>query len=89
MVEYERIKKKFTCECGKVHNALIDVYIAQENAIDSLSSILGTYNCKKPFIVADKNTFSACGEKVLLNIKENGLSNSLFIFEEEKVKPAE
>lgn len=56
-------KKQFTCECGKVHNALIDGYIAQENAIDSLSSILETYNCKKPFVVADKNTFFALEKK--------------------------
>lgn len=82
-------KKEFVCDCGKVHNALIENMIVENNAIDKLAKVLGQYGCKKPFVVADKNTFIAGGEKVLKNLHDNGLCYHSFIFDNDVLTPDE
>ena len=59
----ENFQKIFTCECGKIHNALIDEYIVEKNAISRLGDYIKKYNGKKAFILADKNTYVAGGKR--------------------------
>lgn len=82
-------KKEFVCDCGKVHNALIDNVIVKDNAIDELAQVLRQYGCKNPFIVADKFTFIAGGEKVLKNLNDNGIPYQLFVFDKDVLTPDE
>ena len=53
---------KVDCKCGKNHLCPIDHVIIEKNAISHLPNI--TENYENILLVADKNTFSVCGEKV-------------------------
>ena len=53
---------KKNCECGKLHICPIDHVIIEKNAISRLTEITDKYD--NILLVADKNTFVACGERV-------------------------
>ncbi|MBE6667504.1 MAG: sn-glycerol-1-phosphate dehydrogenase [Ruminococcaceae bacterium] len=50
------------CECGKSHKCPIDYVIISENAFDSIPEIIAEY--KRILLVADRNTYAACGDAV-------------------------
>ena len=51
------------CECGRPHLCPIDHVIIEKNAISRLPEITDKYH--NILLVADKNTYSVCGEKVI------------------------
>ena len=53
---------KETCECGKSHICPIDYVIISEDAFDSIPDIVDIY--ENILLVADKNTYGACGAAV-------------------------
>ena len=55
----------FDCACGRHHSAapLREVVIRQ-GAIADLPAVLGRLGVKRPYVVADHNTYAAAGEKV-------------------------
>lgn len=75
--------------CGKRHFGLLRDYIAEENAIRRLPSLLGKYGCQKPFLLCDPNTYRAAGKQVEDILKEAGISYSLHIMASEKPAPDE
>ena len=75
--------------CGKRHDGLLRDYIAEENAILRLPSLLEKYGCKKPFVLCDPNTYRAAGKQVEKVLKESGIAFSLHIMAEEKPAPDE
>ena len=50
------------CECGKSHRCPIDYVIISENAFDRIPETIERY--KNILLVADRNTYSVCGEPV-------------------------
>lgn len=50
------------CTCGKDHACPIDFVVIEKDALKKLPEVLGGY--KKVLLVADKNTWAACGENV-------------------------
>lgn len=81
---------KEDCACGKAHTAPIDKVIIEKGAVNKLPDIIKNYGKKKAFILADKNTYKAAGEKVAALFDENGISYKKFVFEDEgDVKPNE
>ncbi len=79
----------FKCGCGKTHSAHLKEAIIEKGAVEKLSQSLNKLAVTKPFIIADKNTFAAAGEKVIKNLKNNNFDYSLFIYEEERPEPDE
>lgn len=77
--------KSGICECGKEHSAAIDDVIIGSGVIAQLPEILRNYNVKKPFLLADRNTFAAAGEKVC-GVLEN---YSKYIFMDDSLEPDE
>lgn len=75
-----------TCECGKSHKCPIDYVIISENAFDSLPEITADY--KNILLVADKNTYKACGAPVTEKLGE-GLADTLIYDTEEVLVPNE
>ena len=75
--------------CGKKHFGLLRDYIAGENAIAALPSLLKKYGCKKPFVLCDPNTYRAAGKRVTEILNEAGVSFSLHIMTSEKPAPDE
>jgi len=53
---------KDICECGMAHKCPIDYVLIGENACDELPRITESYT--SILLVADKNTYKACGEAV-------------------------
>ena len=74
------------CECGKAHLCPIDHVIISENALESIPKITEEY--KNILLVADKNTFRACGAEVSARLGSK-LSDTLIYATEEVLVPDE
>lgn len=77
--------KSGICECGREHSAAVDDVIIGSGVIAQLPEFLKKYNAKKPFLLADRNTFAAAGEKVC-GVLEN---YSKYIFKDDSLEPDE
>ena len=88
-MNYMNIIDNEKCECGKIHSALIDECIVEKDAINKIPEFLKKYNCKKPFIVADSNTYKAAGEKVCYALNQNGIEYSKHILNSTGLEPNE
>ena len=74
------------CECGKSHVCPIDHVIISENAFDSIPSMIVDY--KSILLVADKNTYKACGAPVADKLGDR-LADTLIYNTEEVLVPNE
>lgn len=54
------------CKCGKDHDCPIDHVIIGENACGYVSGLIENY--KKILLVADENTYAACGKEVAFSL---------------------
>lgn len=54
------------CQCGKDHDCPIDHVVIGENACGYVSGLIENY--KKILLVADENTYAACGKEVALSL---------------------
>jgi glycerol-1-phosphate dehydrogenase [NAD(P)+] len=79
---------KEICNCGKEH-VFTSLVLSGEGVINALPRELEKRNLKKAFLLADKNTYKAAGEKVSALLKENGISVCEYIFQSEKLEPNE
>lgn len=77
------------CSCGKTHLSPIDEAIVGKGVIARLPELLARYNAKKPYILADENTFSAAGDRVCAVLQENGFSYSRYTFPAAPLEPDE
>ncbi len=75
-----QIQSKFLCSCGKIHSAIIDDIVIENDAISKLPEYVRRYTDGKAFIIADNNTFKAAGEKVVSVFDKNNIEYSKFIF---------
>ena len=84
-----QFQKKFTCTCGKVHDALLDDYIVGRGAIEKIASLVTRYGAKKPYLIADRNTYQAAGERVCKVLQAHGIAYSLYVFSQQVIHPNE
>ena len=63
------------CACGKEHIFTSKVFV-EKGAINKLPSIIKEMNFRSAFIIADKNTFSAAGEKVINVLEAAGINDN-------------
>ncbi|MBR0190185.1 MAG: sn-glycerol-1-phosphate dehydrogenase, partial [Clostridia bacterium] len=82
-------KKLQSCTCGKKHVFPLKEILSEKGAIDKLPDIVAKYGVKKPFIVADENTFKAAGKRVAETLKANCVPFGQFLFGAETVEPDE
>lgn len=81
---------EFVCACGKTHKAGLKEACVEKNAIAKLGDYVKKYNGTKAYILADKNTFAAAGEKVLAALKAADIAYTEFIFPgDERMEPDE
>ena len=76
------------CDCGKDHKFYSDVIIG-EGVINNIPQVLDKYNAKKVYVIADKNTYAAAGEKVVSIIEKSGVNVLSYIFNKDEVEPDE
>lgn len=77
------------CVCGKVHEAAIDEVVVGKGAVRRLPEIVNRYGAKKPFVLADQNTFAAAGETVCGILEEAGLAYAKYVFPDAHLEPNE
>lgn len=58
------MKTEFSCSCGKIHKTNVEEIIIEKGAIQKLDALLRRYQLKKPFLLADANTYAAAGKQV-------------------------
>ena len=77
------------CSCGKEHDIAIDDVVVGKGVIQRLPEFIAKYQAKKPFILADKNTFKAAGEAVTNILRDNGIPFSTYVFQNNELEPNE
>ena len=77
------------CVCGRKHPLAVDEIIMGSGVLLKLPEIVKKYGAKKAFVLSDKNTYKAAGEKVVSLLKENGIVFTSFSFEEDHLEPDE
>jgi len=69
------------CSCGKVHTCGLKVLRIGQGAVNALPEAMEALGVKKLFVVYDKNTFAAAGEKVEAALKGQAHVNFTFPME--------
>ena len=76
------------CKCGKAHTFESEV-IMTKGAINQLPQVVEKFDIKKVFVIADKNTFTAAGEKACKILEENEIKVFSYIFKNDCLEPNE
>ena len=77
------------CACGRVHAVAIDDVIIGKGAVNRLPEFLHKFDAKKPFLLADSNTFAAAGEKVCDVLDAASIPYSKYVFQNKSLEPDE
>ena len=77
------------CDCGKEHKVSIDHVVIGRNTVARVAEFVMQYGSKKPFLLADSNTFAAAGEKVCAVLEENNITYRSYIFPQRELEPNE
>ena len=77
------------CACGKKHTLTVSRIVVKNGAIAELPEILRELQYKKPFLLADKNTFAAAGKQVCSVLEEAKISYSKYVFPTGEIEPDE
>jgi len=77
------------CSCGREHNIAIDDVVAGKGVLQRLPEFVAKYRAKKPFILADRNTYKAAGAAVEDILQSSGLTFSTYIFQKDALEPDE
>jgi len=77
------------CACGKEHIFNVDSIISGSGALGRLAEVVNTFNSKKVYVVSDKNTYAAAGEKVCGILKDAGIRYVSYTFDKDVLEPDE
>ena len=76
------------CSCGKDHSFSARV-VAGPGVLQQLPRILAELEIKKPFLLADRNTWKAAGEQVAEILSAAGIAFAAYSIPETEPKPDE
>lgn len=82
-------KSDEVCSCGKKHRTMVEHCVIESGAVNRIPDYAKLYNTAKAFIVADVNTYPIAGEKIINELKENGISASKYIYPQKRLEPDE
>lgn len=85
----EHYLKTENCPCGKTHTTTIDDVIVGNGVLRQVPDIIAKYGAKKPFILADVNTFAAAGKALCDLLDAQGIAYSRYVFQETALEPDE
>lgn len=77
------------CTCGKEHTTNLKIVDIDKNAVSRLPKHIKTLGYKKPFLVADVNTWEAAGKLVAEKLDAAGVSYEKYIFDDKELIPDE
>lgn len=87
--EYVTKYSNMECACKKPHVTPVSDVVVEKGAINRIPEILEKNGFKKPFIVADKNTYKAAGEAVCKILDDNKINYSKHVFTKDTLEPDE
>ena len=87
--EYLSEFSRVDCACGKKHTFSVKDIIVKTGAVNALPALIEKYSAKKPFVLADENTFAACGKVVCDILRSKGYDFSSFVYHETELAPDE
>ena len=76
------------CTCGKEHSFRADVVIGK-GVLQQVPSYVRKYNAEKPFLLSDKNTFTAAGAVLCDILKQQNISYCSYRFDCDTLEPDE
>ena len=80
---------KVDCKCGREHSVSLSHAVIESGAIEKIPAYIHKFNCKKAFLIADPNTFSAAGERVCAVLEEHGIPYVKYVFPKGDIEPDE
>ena len=80
---------EYGCRCGKNHLCEVQNMIVGPGVVSELPCQIRRIGGKKAFLLADANTYAACGEKVEELLINEGIRYSKYVFGEGTVEPDE
>ena len=78
-------KDGIICDCGKLHKVDVREVVIEHDALARIPDILQNYGSHRPFIIADKNTYSVAGKQICSLLDKKGIEYSSFVFPQEDV----
>ena len=87
IIELEKYKD-YKCSCGKIHT-LLSKLVTGENILENIPSLCDKYSANNIYLLCDKNTFVAAGERVINILSSAGKKVTYFTYNDEKVVPDE
>lgn len=81
--------KGFDCDCGHHHAVSIRYVKTGRGVIGCVAEMVEALGAKKPFVLCDKNTYKAAGEKVCEALKAANVPYALYVLPVEKPAPDE
>lgn len=80
----------FQCGCGRTHSRKpLREVIIKSGAIGELPALLERLGIRRPFLVCDRNTDRAAGEKVRVALDGAGMAWKMHVFPFDRVEPDE
>lgn len=76
------------CSCGKVHSFDARI-VTGSGVIKRIPEFVAEFGAKKVFVLSDKNTFAAAGERVCGILADSGISCVSYSFPEKALEPDE
>ena len=80
---------KEVCECGRAHVTTVEEVIVGHGVISSIPELLKKYSSKKPFVLADCNTYEAAGKHVCKLLADSGFAYGSYVFPQAALEPDE
>lgn len=77
-----------SCSCGKVHTFGSEI-VSGKGVLGRVPEIIDRFGAEKPYIIADKNTFTAAGEALCALLDEAKIAYSLYCYDEDRPEPDE
>ena len=77
------------CKCGKDHTCALEELIVGSGVISRTPDVLKKRGIIRPFLLADRNTFFAAGEKLCKLLEKSSISYSKYVFNEDSLEPDE
>ena len=77
------------CKCGRVHRCALEELVVGAGVVARTAEVLSARGIKRPFLLADINTYAAAGERVVSVLDAAAMPYSKYVFNEKSLEPDE
>lgn len=81
----EYLAKEIPCTCGRSHSCQVKTVEIGHHVLEKIPAFIRKENKQKAYIVADRNTYKAAGEKLCQIFEEEGIDYSSCVLKREEV----